>query len=79
MKLKVECTLFLSDPSVVSSVHPTPVATCGRVPCGVAQLQGLVQFCDPIDAAVANLQVNPLEKHRKTHLISLVPTWGTLF
>ena len=55
------------------------MATCGRVPYGVAQLQVLTQFYGPIDAAVADLQVTPLEIHLQIPLITLVPTLGTLF
>ena len=78
-KLRVESTLSPSDPSIGSSIRTTPMTTCNRVPCGVAQLQVLAQSCGPIDTTVANLQVTPLEIHLKIHLITLVPALGTLF
>ena len=79
VKLRVECNLSLSDPSVVSSTRPTPVATYDTVPYGVAQLQALALFDDQVYVAVANLQVTPLGIYLKTHLIAPVPTLGTLF
>ena len=79
MKLRAVYTLFLSAPSVVSLARPTPVATCDRVPCGVALLQVLALSYDPTDATEANLQVTLLEKYLKIHLVALVPALGTLF
>ena len=52
--LKAVYSLFLSDLQAVSSAHPTPVATCGKVPCGVALLLVLAQFCDLYPSLVAN-------------------------
>ena len=78
VKLRVECNLSLSDPSVVSSTRPTPVVTYDTVPYGVAQLQAPARFYDQVDTTVANLQVALLEKRLKIHSIALAPTLGTL-
>ena len=72
MKLKVGCPLSRSNPSVVSSVRLTHVATCDTVPCGMAQLRVLALCDDLIDATVEVLHVNPSEIHLKIHLIMLV-------
>ena len=76
VKLKVGCTLFLSNPSVVFSTRPTPVATYDTVPCGVAQLRVLTLCDGSIDAAVEVLQANPTEKHLKIQLIKSAPALG---
>ena len=78
VKLKVGCTLSLSNPSVVSSTRPAPMVTYNTVPYGMAQLQALALFDDQVDAKVANLQLVLLEKRLKIHSILLAPTLGTL-
>ena len=69
VKLKVGCTLFLSNPSVVFSTRPTPVATYDTVPYGVAQLRVLVLCDDLIDATVEVLQANLSEIHLQIQLV----------
>ena len=68
VKQKVVCSAFLSSSAVASSVHPTPLATLCRVPCGVVLLLVLALYGDPNLTTVVTLQVTLAEKHLHNHL-----------
>ena len=67
VKQKAVCSLSLSSPVAGSLVHPTPLATFCRVPCGVVLLLVPTLYGDPDLVAVVTLQVTLMEKHLHNH------------
>ena len=75
---KVVCSLLLSDPIAASSIHPTPMATFCRVPCGVALLPVPTLYDDPKLSIVVTLQAVPSEIHLCSHPKLPAPPWDTV-
>ena len=76
VRLRAEYTLSLSTPTIVSLIHPTPVATFCMGPYGVARLLVSTQCDGPIYVVEVTLPVIPSETHRCTRSQLIAPIVG---